>query len=210
LKQDAYIGGYGLKWPRCGIISDVFNNISKFPNIQENFMRGIDFGCGLGAHGWLIETLGFNEVYYIDKSQVALDKAKDFLSSIPHKGSRIFCQNLDQVPDLPIQLIIDGASLQHIKKVDLEHVIDQIAHKLAKLEVHSKQDKRGLFVSEWVVSGNISQLTENFEHITFLHEINSYLDNKFETLSVSYVEIERNINRSRSTTKLANLVMSPR
>lgn len=198
-----YKDGYGSKWPSSCIVSDLYNNISRLPRRQ----RAMDFGCGLGPHGLLLETCGFREVFYVDKDFAALESAREFLRNFPYSGSRFFLSDIFEISETSkFDVIIDRASLQHVSKDLLPKILSRIASILFATEYGGKS--HGCLISEWVVSSSMSQV-ENFPEITYYNEIRTILDDKFKTISKVYRTSEWILDTDVSSHKVVNLVLTP-
>jgi len=200
-----YENGYGLRWPSSSIVSDLYNNINRVGGLQ----RGMDFGCGLGPHGRLLETIGFREIFYVDKDFAALEAAKKFLRDLPFSGSRSFYSSIAKISKTTkFDVIVDRASLQHVDKGSLPNVLSHMASML--LPTESERKSQGLLISEWIVSSTHSSQVERFPNITFFNEIHSLLEAKFEFLKLTYHTFEQIYEGEVSNSKVANLVLTSR
>jgi len=204
LNTSPYAHGYGTKWPSSLIVSDVYRFRHQFSDTH----RGIDFGCGLGAHGRLLESLNFSEVFYIDNDPLALQQAQNFLESYPFSGTRFFHESLAQIPrGVNFEIAIDRASLQHVSNSELGETLSHLALLLTPFDESTQQS--GLLVSEWIVADGTDMQTKRFPNITYFDEAKPLLSSLFQFRSVTYQTLEQTSQGDVATRKIVNVVLSP-
>lgn len=201
-----YEGNYGLKWPSSNIVSDVYKNIGLLSSRE----RGMDFGCGLGAHGRLMETLGFSEVHYVDNDNTALEKAKKFLSDFNFSGQRRFYRSLSNIVETPFDIVIDRAGLQHVEADEIANTLDSIAFLLANPIDNANRTQSGILISEWILSADESSQTKRFPSVIFYHQIEQTLLSKFDLINTTHSHYQRLEDGKTANFSVVNVVLRPR
>jgi SAM-dependent methyltransferase len=200
-----YTNGYGLRWPSSSIVSDLFHHRTK----EKTWQRAMDFGCGLGPHGRLLETCNYKEIYYIDEDIVAIEAARNLLNELPFEGTRFFHTSITEVSEsLTFDVIIDRASLQHVSQNQLHDTLNKMANLLKSKS--DTQVNHGVLISEWIVEADHSSQVQRFPHITFFHHVFDFIESKFETISLTYVTSERLVENEILRHQVANLVLRPK
>lgn len=199
-----YVNGYGLKWPSSNIVSEIYRCMGA----HKRLGRGLDFGCGLGAHGRLMETLGLSEVYYLDNDEYALKAAQKRLAELPFEGSRLFLQNLTEIPkNIRFDFVIDRASLQHVKPNLIHSVLLKLKDLLIIDEISGNMTS-GFLLTEWILSSDRDVQTHRFPDITFFFEIESFVLEHFQVLSKSLQTTIRVAGEETTKVEIVNLTLT--
>jgi hypothetical protein len=181
--------GYGLKWPSSQIASDLYNHKHLFPRTE---LIGMDFGCGLGAHGLLLESIDeFSKIIYIDKDEIELKKVMELRKASSRMVKRQFCHQLEEILDQRLNVIIDRASLQHCTLEELEIILGNFFRLLSTGSLSNNLiSSKGLLISEWIYSAPRESQIKRFSNITFFAEAEQLINSKFKIISKKVTSIE--------------------
>jgi hypothetical protein len=201
--------GYGLRWPSSQIVTDVYRHIDLLP---EKDACGLDFGCGLGAHGWLMESFpNFTKVIYVDTDLEALERARELRLRGENSIERHFVTDIGMIAQKEaIHLILDRASLQHCKSNQIMNVLTSMRDLLTsnQIQANSRSSVGGLLITEWIYSGSRESQLARFSDITFFPQIEEQISSMFSCLSQRLTTIKSSNPAGEFT--IANLVFQPK
>ena len=196
-----YSLGYGLKWPSSNLVSLITRQISRVPNVEI----GLDFGCGLGAHGRFLESLGFSKVFYADQDEVALEKSQTYLNSSPFTCTRVFLKDITEHNQI-VDVVVDRAGLQHVKLESLESILETL-HFLMR---RNKTQSNSFIATEWTFAATRESQTKRFPNVTYFSEALFLIKKFFYIEEQTFLVSTKSLEDLKSANSVVNALLLPK
>jgi hypothetical protein len=179
--------------------------------LPENNLTAMDFGCGLGAHGLFLESLGkFKEIIFLDQDPYALNKLRELPTQLGATPRRFISQLSDLSDQDKLDVVIDRASLQHNVPSEIAKILQILKHKLlssGKMKQRKETRWHGILFTEWVLTGQRELLTKRFPNITFYSEAKVLLESQFRIIDKKVIST---VYLDSSRSEVINLVLQPK
>jgi len=199
-----YSLGYGLKWPSSNLVSLITRQISRVPKVEI----GLDFACGLGAHGRFLESLGFSKVFYADQDEVALKKSQAYLNSSPFNGTRVFLKDIKDIKEHNqiVDVVVDRAGLQHVNPESLESILETL-HLLMR---RNKTQSNSFIATEWTFAAPRESQTKRFPNVTYFSEALFLIKKFFFIEEQTFLVSTKSLENLKSANTVVNALLLPK